>query len=110
MPNRDIKHLEHRSAKFAQKVKWIRAFAPQGDDQSWELILAINTLRNKVAHKLDGPERAEALQKLSNELDRSFKADGSVASNPNLDDYKIVLISSMNSIAFLVHLRTEVIR
>jgi len=82
----------------------IRAFAPKGDDQRWDLILALNTVRNKVAHNFDGSERAEALQKLRNELARPFKAVGHVA---GLDDYQTVLISSMGSIAFLVHLKTE---
>jgi hypothetical protein len=41
-----------------------------GEDARWELILALNSLRNKVAHKFDGPERKKALQKLRKELTR----------------------------------------
>ena len=77
----------------------------QGDDQRWDLILALNIARNKVAHNFDGPQRAEALQKLRNELAGSF--NDAAAHVAGLDDYKTVLISSMDSIAFLVHPKTE---
>jgi hypothetical protein len=49
---------------FDQKVKCIRKFPPLADDQLWQPILKINTLRNKDAHRFDGPERKRALQDL----------------------------------------------
>jgi hypothetical protein len=81
-----------------------------GDAEDWQLILAINNLRNKVAHKFDGPERTAALRNLRNEFHRSWKANGAIINDAEWPDYNMVLVSSMNAIAFLVHLRTEVLK
>src|SRR5271166_447862 len=55
------KYLDLDRSMFAQKVKWARVFAPLGDNILWSLILAINTLRNNVAHTPEGPGRKNAI-------------------------------------------------
>jgi len=103
------KHLElERNPRFAQKMKWLRAFAPLGDDSRWELVSALNNLRNKVAHKVDGPERKEALQKLRKELAPHVKKELSVLNEQRWPDYNIVLAAAMESNLFLTQVRTEV--
>jgi hypothetical protein len=60
---KNLKYLG-RNPSFDQKVRLVRTFGAMGNDDRWQLVLAINELRNKVAHKFDGPERTEALQKV----------------------------------------------
>jgi hypothetical protein len=36
----------------------------EADNSMWRLVLALNTLRNKLAHSIDSSERLEAYQKL----------------------------------------------
>jgi hypothetical protein len=101
------KNPEHlgleRNPRFTQKVNWIRSFGPLGDNDYWRLILAINNLRNKVAHKFDGPERKQAITNLRNEYRRILEPDPNDA---ELRDYNLILVVSMFSIAFLVKLRS----
>jgi len=98
------KHLEGRPS-FDRKVKWIRAFGPLGDNEHWQLILALNTLRNKVAHKFDGPEREAAIANLRNEFRQVMEPD---PKDKELRDYNLLLVASMFSVAFLVRLRSLV--
>jgi hypothetical protein len=99
------KHLElKRNPKFEQKVKWVRAFGPLGHDHHWQVILGLNALRNKVAHKFDGPERKTAISNLRNDFRRVLDPG---QNDKGLLDYNLVLAASMLSIAFLVKLRHE---
>jgi|SRR5271165_6921276 len=98
---RNPQHLE-LERPFIQKVKWIRAFAPMGDDERWQLILAINTLRNKVAHKFDGPERKAALQNLRKELICC------IFNEQEWRDYDLILAAATESRLFLVEIRNQI--
>jgi hypothetical protein len=103
------KHLElEKNPRFVQKVKWLRAFAPLGDDERWQLILAINTLRNKVAHKFDGPERKNALMNLRQELGQRIRVHDHAFDEQILQDYDVVLSASMWSINFLARIQQEI--
>jgi hypothetical protein len=97
----------NRNPKFEQKVKWIRAFAPLGDDGHWEVILAINRLRNKVAHQFDGPERKTALQNLRAQFNQFVSIDKSALNEQEWKDYNVVLGACVYSIFFLVQVRDE---
>jgi hypothetical protein len=50
--------------QFDAKVKILRAFAPLGDDDHWEAVEAINTLRNKIAHLHGRDQKHAAFGKL----------------------------------------------
>ena len=103
------KHLElERNPRFIQKVKWIRAFAPLGDDKQWQLILAINTLRNKVAHKFDGAERKNAMVNLRQEFFQQARDDRHFLNEQEWRDYNVVLSVCMQSIMFLTRIRKEI--
>lgn len=62
-------HPEHvfREAKlsFAQKVHIVRAYGLRKHDNSmWDMILTVNTVRNELAHNLEGEKKAARLKKL----------------------------------------------
>jgi len=90
-------HPEHvfREAKlsFAQKVHVVRAYGLRKDDNSmWNMILTVNTLRNELAHNLEGEKKDARLQKLrdlfvaeaTDEMRRSLEKDGkSLEEMPN---------------------------
>ena len=86
---------------FAQRVKWLRAFAPFGEDKSWELVLAINRLRNKVAHKFDGRERKKALQDLRNEFAPTLERSGLVSNVNEWPEIFVIQAAGRESYRFL---------
>lgn len=62
-------HPEHvfqdARLSFSQKVHVVRAWGLRKNDNAiWELILAVNTLRNEIAHNLTGGKRHARLQRL----------------------------------------------
>ena len=90
-------------------MNWLRAFAPSRDAQEkyYALIEAINNLRNKVAHKFEGPERDKALRNLRVRLNPFLSDDECVSDKNDWRDYNVVATASMLSIAFLVGLRKQ---
>lgn len=62
-------HPEHvfKEARlgFSQKVQVVRAYGLRKDDNSiWDLVLAVNSVRNEIAHNLAGEKRDARLQQL----------------------------------------------
>lgn len=58
-------HLEEVRLTFAQKAHLARALCLRKNTfGEWELVLAINSLRNDVAHKLNSSERSKKLAKV----------------------------------------------
>ncbi|MEP0202976.1 hypothetical protein [Bauldia litoralis] len=50
---------------FSQKVHVVRAYGLRKDDNSiWDLILAVNSVRNEIAHNLAGEKRNARLKQL----------------------------------------------
>jgi hypothetical protein len=101
------KHLEGKPS-FFQKLRWVRAFGPMGDDKRWQLVLAFNELRNKIAHKPDGPERKKAMQKLRKELADSALVPLPIADEQRIRDYNVVVLSAIFSIALIVQVRDQI--
>ena len=96
------KYLDLERATFAQKVKWVRAFAPEGDNFIWPVIVAINTVRNKVAHHPDGSERKNAMENLWRAWERTFaQASGRKPDRQDWYDEHLILVASMDSIGLL---------
>jgi hypothetical protein len=73
-------------------VKW--------QQRSWELLSAVNILRNKVAHKLDTPKKEKALQEIRKLLIELLLDFEEVTAKEELMDW-----ACMWSIAFLSKLR-----
>jgi hypothetical protein len=58
-------HLEEARLTFAQKAHIARALCLRKNTLGeWELVFAINSLRNNLAHKLNSPERSKKLTKV----------------------------------------------
>lgn len=58
-------HLEEARLTFAQKAQVARALCLRKNSfGEWDLISAINALRNDLAHKLNSPERAKRLARV----------------------------------------------
>ncbi|MBC5786392.1 hypothetical protein H8N03_25870 [Ramlibacter sp. USB13] len=58
-------HLEDARLTFNQKVLIGRSLALRKNNiGEWELIAAINTLRNELAHRLNSPERERKLKRV----------------------------------------------
>jgi hypothetical protein len=57
--------LSAAGLSFAKKLQLCRAWAPQPQIATfWELLVAINVLRNDLAHALDTPRRKQALSSI----------------------------------------------
>jgi hypothetical protein len=100
--------LELSGTQFARKIKWLRAFGPLGDDDRWGLIEALNTLRNKVAHKFEGPERDQALRNLRIQVNRCMPDIDFVSEN-NVKDYHLVVVACMYSLALLLDVQHHIV-
>lgn len=57
------KFIDALRLSFHQRLNVLRAFARRGDAHFWELAIALNTLRNTLAHRLDHSERSDKLKR-----------------------------------------------
>jgi hypothetical protein len=99
--------LELSGAKFVHKVKWLRAFGPLGNDDRWDLVEALNTLRNKIAHRFEGSKRKEALQNLRIQVKRFLPVIDFVSEN-NVTDYQVVVTACFCSLALLLDVQNQI--
>lgn len=57
--------LESARLSFAHRVSIARAISlDEHDNSMWDMILAINALRNNLAHNLHSPKRAQQIQRV----------------------------------------------
>jgi len=99
-------HLR-RNSSFGSKVRLIRAFAPSGNDEHWDLIAAMTSVRNEVAHKFYGPKRDEAMSKLRKVLEDLASNDNDSAEIVGAD-YDVLLVCTAELQSFLKSLLCEV--
>src|SRR5262245_32386458 len=58
-------HLEQANLRFYQKVCVARSISlDEQVNPMWELVLAVNALRNELAHSLDSPRRQPKVERL----------------------------------------------
>jgi hypothetical protein len=63
------KELNRVRLSFTQKAQLLRISVMQpGDDLVWEIVFALNTLRNEIAHRQDGERRNKSLDALRAKL------------------------------------------
>jgi hypothetical protein len=96
--------LELSGARFARKIKLLRAFGPLGGDDRWDLIESLNTLRNKVAHRFEGPVRENALRNLRIQVNRFLPGIDFVSK-----DYELVVVACMQSLALLLDVQHKIV-
>jgi hypothetical protein len=102
-------HLElHRYPAFSQKVKWIRAFGPSGNAKEWELISALTSVRNKVAHKFKDPNLDRALKDLRIAFEKFMKSNDPIYVYPKHTNEQLIVFSTKRALGFLKSLLVEI--
>lgn len=90
-------HLEQARLGFAQKVAIARTMSlDEHNNDMWQLIVAINGLRNELAHSLQPPMRAQKTQTL---IDLHKKLGGCVQTSDFKDLPEHIVLSFVISYA-----------
>jgi hypothetical protein len=93
-------YIDDVGLRFAQKVALARAISMDHSANSmWTLIEKLNTLRNKLAHSLDGEQRARAMQGLR----EAFKREVTDPNREELADDKHLVLSVITMCLGWVH-------
>ena len=80
-------HIEEGRFRFEQKVRMARAFALRKDqDNVWDLIFAINSLRNDIAHNLTGEKRKSRMERVRDLLLVQPPLSGAIAVKKGSDE------------------------
>ena len=85
-------HIEEGRFRFEQKVRMARAFALRKDrDNVWDLIFAINSLRNDIAHNLTGEKRRLRMERVRDLLLVQPPLSGAIAVKKGSDERSPVM-------------------
>jgi len=95
-------HLTEANLRFFQKVQIARALCLRKDQfGEWELILAINSLRNEVAHKLQSPNRDKKFDRVKEVYFREVAGFPEAAERRNASDATILMFACGHCTGFL---------
>lgn len=95
-------HLEEARLTFAQKTQLARALCLRKNFLGeWNLILAINSLRNDLAHRLNSPERFRKLVKVKDLYFREAAGFARVEDLKNEADAVVLFNACAHSAGFL---------
>jgi hypothetical protein len=95
--------------RFPQKVALARAMSlDEHGHRMWDLVLAINTFRNELAHALQSEKREQKFQRLKTLFEEST-AGAPLPSHP-LADKEVVLFAVAAASGFLGTFEEEVLR
>lgn len=101
-------HLTEARLTFKQKVVLCRSLCLDQDQcGTWELILAINSLRNELAHRLKSKERDKRLQKLKERYLKEVAGSEIVQLINSQADHLMVLNACAQCAGFLAQLESE---
>jgi hypothetical protein len=100
-------YLSDARLSFSQKVRIARAYCLNKDSLPiWNLILAINTLRNEAAHSLGAATRVRKMDALR----QAYLADSSPQRRKelkNASDPEIILVACAETIGFLAAFESD---
>ena len=104
--------LEPARLSFAQRVAIARAISlDEHENSMWELVLAINTLRNDLAHNLRSPRRVQRTERVFSLLDHeSRNAEGPSPQLPAGPEHGRMAVAIALSLGFLSSFQAEVER
>ena len=92
--------IDRARLSFAQKVAIARSMSlDQSRNSVWELIDKLNTLRNKLAHSLDGEPRAKALQAVRD----AFQKEVAEVHQEGQEDERVLLSGAISMCLGFVH-------
>ncbi len=100
--------LASTSLRFQQKMQLVRAFciSPNGDG-IWELISAINALRNGIAHSLDPDKRTEQFRRLKDVYLRELEDPALREVDIQQPDDRLFLLAFSLSIGFVQRIEQD---
>jgi hypothetical protein len=106
------KHLDDAGLRFHQKVKISQSMSLDGSENSiWNLLLALNALRNNLAHSLEDDKRQSKLNRvLTLFAEESGNASHPTEDDPPLSDHEGVSGAMAMVLGFLSSFEEEVIR
>jgi len=101
-------HVFHREdlaearLSFAQKLHIARSLCLRKNKLGeWDLVAAINGLRNDLAHRLDSPDREKKLEKVKNVYFREAADFGRIEAIRKQTDHEIVFAACAHCAGFL---------
>jgi len=95
-------HIDDARLSFAAKMNLCKAFCLRKSDLGeWDLIGALNALRNVVAHQLDSPERAKRTERVKDLYFREAGAMSGIEKIRVLGDVEIVMLACGHCVGFL---------
>ncbi len=104
-------HVDDASLRFGQAVAITRSLSlDENNNRMWDLILAVNALRNDLAHALDSPKRSPKLQRLKEMYFEICKDDRDINKGRELDDHIVVIFAVALCLGFLSSFEREVER
>lgn len=106
------KHLDGASLRFHQKIKIAQSMSLDGHENSiWNLLLALNALRNNLAHSLEHDKRQSKLNHvLTLFASESDDTDSRTTDDAPLRDHEIVSLAMAMVLGFLGSFEAEVAR
>lgn len=105
-----VHHADHLPDRiqFAQLVGLARSMSlDEADNSMWNLVLALNTLRNKLAHSIDSSERQQAYERL---LQAYVREIGGAGSARDEEPHHVALHALAHCRGFLGSFESEVKR
>ena len=92
--------IDRARLQFSQKIAIARSMSlDESRNSIWDLIEKLNTLRNKLAHSLDGEPRAKALQAVQDALKKEV---GQVHREEH-EDERVLLVGAISMCLGFVH-------
>ena len=103
------KHLDAANLRFHQKAKVAQCMSLDEHDNSvWELLLAINSLRNHLAHSLEPEKRQQRFDRVKTMFDSEHDSSG--IETAQMRDHEIVAFAVAMVLGFLSSFEEEVER
>jgi len=102
--------LESARITFAQKVAIARSMSlDEHNNEMWQLVLAVNSLRNELAHALDSPKRVNKTKALI-DLHKKLGGAMTIADGSEVPEHVLLSFAVSYSLGFLSGFIEEVRR
>jgi hypothetical protein len=103
------KYIRNRFT-FVNRVRIARAYTTESHDRfEWDVILALNEMRNVIAHRGDGEARVAALEVVRKEILRSYNEDiKKEAENANYR--RVLTLAALIGGGFILILHEQLLR
>ena len=102
-------YLEGANLRFAQKVALARSVSlDEHANSMWELLLAVNALRNELAHALDSEKRQRKFDRVKSLF--MTESDAAAAEVGGCSDHELVASAVALILGFLGSFEEEVVR